>query len=184
MGEVVRLDGLVEEIQTIEEQIAQLRARQVLVTAELVEGCRVLEFGRAGRSSTASQTSVAMQVATADAGGSRGWGDQLGGVRAVVHEAVNVPFELVGQFDQMVADDLLEVPVMSQARAAARRRAFELNLTPRSQPPRSVDASASSPSTRRWESGRQPDRSASRGASRVLPCRARARSSLASARWR
>ena len=151
LAEINRAEVLLAEIGSVEEQIAALRAQQLMLTAEVVESCRVLEFGRASRSSTSSQTAVAMQVAAArrvslaaaeryivDA--ERLVGDlprvfavleaglsTLEAVRAVAAEAVNVPFDLVDQLDQMVADDLLEVPVTSQARMAARRRAYELN---------------------------------------------------------
>ncbi len=146
-----RLDGLVREIEATEEEIAAAQARQVLLTAELVEGCRVLEFGRAARSSDASQTAVAMQVAGArrisleaaqryvvDAELLAGDLPQvltvleqglasLGAVRAVVGERVNVPFERLCEYDASVADDLLDMPLLTHARKAARRRAYDLN---------------------------------------------------------
>ena len=46
-AETDRAEDLLTEIGQLEEQIAALQARQLLVTAELIESCRVLEFGRA-----------------------------------------------------------------------------------------------------------------------------------------
>lgn len=150
-AELLRLDALVAELAEVERLICALQVRQVLVSAELVEGARVLDFGAGDRWATGSDRPVALQIAHArhlsvdaaerylfdavtlgrdlpcvldvlEAGETT-----LEAVRAVCREGVNVQVERKAEYDSLVAGDLRALPVASHARTAARRRAFELN---------------------------------------------------------
>lgn len=150
-AELARLGELLGELGEVERQICALQARQVLLTAELVEGARVLDFGAGDRWASGSDRPVVMQVAAArhlsldaaeryvfdavtlgrdlpavldalEAGETT-----LEAARVICREGVNVPVERKAEYDSLLAVDVRDLPVASQARTAARRRAFELN---------------------------------------------------------
>ena len=137
----------------LEEQVAALQARQLLAdrgAGRVVSGAGVRSRGPVldarRRPLVAMQVAAARRISLAAAeryivdaeqlvvdlpevvGVLEAGLTSLEAVRAVAHEAVNVAARARRRSStQMVADDLLDVPITSQARTAARRRAFELN---------------------------------------------------------
>ena len=146
-----RLDSLVEQLADVEQQICALHALQLRLTSDLVTGAREFDYGTPEYWSPGSDGPAILQVAHAkhlsldaaerfvlDAlrlarrlpgvlGVLEAGITTLDSARVVCREAVNVPPERLEEYDALVADDMIEMPIASHVRKAARRRAFEVN---------------------------------------------------------
>lgn len=147
--EADRLAELLDEIASIEAQVAALQARQVQRVAEFVEGSRRLYRSGLGWADdaqrlTAMEIAAAKRISVATAehymwdsirlveqlpsvlGVLEAGLTSLSAVRAASAEVVNLQPESLPLADEIIADDLIDA-LPGQARTVARARAYEID---------------------------------------------------------